>query len=170
MSDYFALAIDQGNLFFRLNGNNKIKNWVKRDLQIDFGLSSEQMEKNCLVGGILFFTDSPDSKSILNAWLNKAVEGNYRFLDDSASRHKNEPTFQEHRHDQAILTCLAEELGIQTIPDETYFQEGWRVTAKDFPIWATRLKSGFKSVSDTPLWKIIRKVEQILFSRRRESK
>ena len=47
-------------------------------------------------------------------------------------------TFKEHRHDQAILSCLCKVADIVPIADETFFAPDWSIGGADLPIWAAR--------------------------------
>ncbi len=51
-------------------------------------------------------TKSPLLSHLIKDWYSLCYESNYHFLDDSNSRVSNHPDFQEHRHDQALLTLL----------------------------------------------------------------
>ena len=53
---------------------------------------------------VVFFRVSDESRRFVREWLRWCqVPG---FIDDSPSKVPNHPEFREHRHDQAILTCL----------------------------------------------------------------
>lgn len=58
------------------------------------------------------------------------------FIDDSKSKIQNYPTFAEHRHDQAILTCLALEWAIpyrNLWPDKIWQNQRHRWPHSDYP-------------------------------------
>jgi hypothetical protein len=52
------------------------------------------------------------------------------FIDDSPSKLPNYPTFAEHRHDQAILTCLQIKYGYKLHFWPTKYSEHIRHTAR----------------------------------------
>lgn len=59
----------------------------------------------------MMFRACKKSYDFVNEWLLwSQIPG---FIDDSPSKWPDHPGFQEHRHDQAILTCLAEKYGIK---------------------------------------------------------
>jgi hypothetical protein len=59
----------------------------------------------------MMFRPTKRAKDFVYEWLLwSQIPG---FIDDSPSKSGNHPEFKEHRHDQAILTCLAEKYGIK---------------------------------------------------------
>lgn len=59
----------------------------------------------------MMFRPTKRAKDFIYEWLLwSQIPG---FIDDSPSKSGNHPEFKEHRHDQAILTCLAEKYGIK---------------------------------------------------------
>jgi hypothetical protein len=59
---------------------------------------------------VMFIRVSEWSKMFVKRWLDYCTRPG--FIDDSKSVSKNHVEFQEHRHDQAVLTCLAYKNGI----------------------------------------------------------
>jgi hypothetical protein len=53
---------------------------------------------------VMFFRVSETSKLFIKRWLQYCTKPG--FIDDSKSISQNHSEFQEHRHDQAIITCL----------------------------------------------------------------
>jgi len=62
---------------------------------------------------VIFFRVSEYSRKFVKEWLDWCVFEGGRLIDDSPSRAPNHPEFQEHRHDQAILTTMAYREGIR---------------------------------------------------------
>lgn len=54
---------------------------------------------------VLIFKAGPVAKDFVGEWLKWCLIPG--LIDDSPSKEDNYPTFQEHRHDQALITCLA---------------------------------------------------------------
>lgn len=54
---------------------------------------------------VIFFRVNQETRDFVKEWLLWCQMPG--FIDDSPSKLPNYPTFAEHRHDQAILTCLA---------------------------------------------------------------
>lgn len=60
---------------------------------------------------VIFIRVSDWSKKFVKRWLDYCTRPG--LIDDSRSISKNHAEFQEHRHDQSILTCLAYKVGIK---------------------------------------------------------
>lgn len=54
---------------------------------------------------VLFVRNSPQSRSFIGSWMEWCCDK--YLIDDSPSHIPNHPEFREHRHDQAILCCMA---------------------------------------------------------------
>lgn len=62
---------------------------------------------------VILFRVSDYSRKFVKEWLDWCLFEGGRLIDDSPSRLPSHPEFQEHRHDQAILTTLAYREGIK---------------------------------------------------------
>lgn len=62
---------------------------------------------------VIFFRVSDYTRGFVKEWLDWCLFEGGRLIDDSPSRLPNHPEFQEHRHDQAILTTMAYREGIR---------------------------------------------------------
>jgi len=71
-----------------------------------------RFRKQCQAS-VIFFRVSDYSRQFVKEWLDWCLFEGGRLIDDSPSRTPNHPEFQEHRHDQAILTTLAYREGIK---------------------------------------------------------
>lgn len=71
----------------------------------------QRFGKQCQAS-VIFFRVSDYSRQFVKEWLDWCLFEGGRLIDDSPSRLPNHPEFQEHRHDQAILTTLAYREGI----------------------------------------------------------
>jgi hypothetical protein len=109
-----------------LFGNNwQHSHWCKRDVvdevwpdyrmgtvktEDDYRYRSEQMwsrfGKQCQAS-VIFFRVSDYTRRFIAEWLKWCLFEGGRLIDDSPSRAPNHPEFQEHRHDQSILTTMA---------------------------------------------------------------
>lgn len=72
----------------------------------------ERFGKQCQAS-VIFFKVSDYSKKFVAEWLKWCLWDSGRLIDDSPSLFSNHPEFQEHRHDQAILTTLAYREGVK---------------------------------------------------------
>jgi len=85
-----------------LFGNNwRHVDWCKGDVLN--GIQDATNEKQ-VQASVIFIRKSAESMKFVKEWLLWCQMPG--FIDDSPSVTPNYPTFQEHRHDQAILTCL----------------------------------------------------------------
>lgn len=72
----------------------------------------DKFGKQCQAS-VIFFRVSDYSRKFVKEWLDWCLFEGGRLIDDSPSRTPNHPEFQEHRHDQAILTTLAYREGLR---------------------------------------------------------
>jgi hypothetical protein len=82
------------------------------DFYVDGGASWAMFGKQCQAS-VIFFRVSDYTRTFVAEWLKWCLFEGGRLIDDSPSRAPNHPEFQEHRHDQAILTTLAYREGIK---------------------------------------------------------
>lgn len=62
---------------------------------------------------VIFVRNTARARELVHEWLHLCLFEGGRLVDDSPSRAANHPEFQEHRHDQAILTTLAYREGLR---------------------------------------------------------
>ena len=78
--------------------------WCKADvvkaMSAELYVNHDQAQASCLIFDVCLY-----SKAFVSEWLEWCCKPG--MIDDSPSKEPNEPTFREHRHDQAILTNLA---------------------------------------------------------------
>jgi hypothetical protein len=81
----------------------------------------------------MFFRNTPEVRNFVKAWLCYCQYPG--FIDDSPSEAPNFPGFSEHRHDQAILTCLAikENLKLHWFPSTTNMDRRDDFPGDDYP-------------------------------------
>ncbi len=60
---------------------------------------------NQVQASVIVIRNSQNSKWLVSEWLKWCTVSG--MIDDSPSKYPNHPEFQEHRHDQAVLTTLA---------------------------------------------------------------
>jgi hypothetical protein len=140
LADYAEYALDHGVCTFSLELPEQA--WCKADTSRFFGLSPEQVAANQTMATVLLFARSTLGRSLVETWLDTCLRDDHHLLDDSPSLTPNHQSFVEHRHDQAVLSCLLKREGIPSLPDETYFPDKWTTDGRDFPIWTARHKLG----------------------------
>lgn len=169
MKYYEELVVDSRPLFFQLNSGNEGRYWIKKLAKDHFTEAGIVLDDVRLIVGGAFFAPKGDlSLSILEAWDKLLSRANYSLLVDGHDTDLENQDFIEHRHDQALLTgLLLSEFSQQShiLQDETYFSGKWGKTAKGFPFWATRLRSGFPMKSDRLVWRGLRRIERCIVDR-----
>jgi hypothetical protein len=101
--NHIVKAMDQ-DIFFFTNGLQHV-HWCKADVMQ--AINGRQLEAHWqqVQASAIFFRISPTTRNFIKEWLLWCQMPG--FIDDSPSKLPNHPEFAEHRHDQAILTCLA---------------------------------------------------------------
>lgn len=139
--DYLSMAREHGQLFFSQPSNPELA-WTKNSLR-KFNNSEIVWSTPQLLGGILFLNKQPATQRILNRAVEIALDADGSSFLDPVESDLQSPSFIEHRHDQSIISIAAKVEEGFYIPDETYFAPNWRVEGASYPIWATRLCSGW---------------------------
>jgi len=99
------------------------RQWCKGDVLRRFSLewpACEMEGKEQVQASVLLLRASAGSRDFVAKWLQICQEPG--MIDDSPSVTPNAPDFREHRHDQAILSCLAHAHGLELHwwPDATH--------------------------------------------------
>ena len=93
------------------------RDWCKRSVVEDFDMEEVAASDHfydCWAGAIII-EKSDFTLELVDSWLNSSL--NYDAVTDSASRVPNLETFQEHRHDQSLLTIALHKFGV-TMQDD----------------------------------------------------
>jgi hypothetical protein len=99
----------------------KQKTWTKMDLLSLF--NKNQYELGQLVGGIFFIRKCEHTLKLVSEWYKMCCD--YHLLNDEPSILENDPSFQEHRHDQSIFSLLRYKYGTDVVGvDLRYGPEG----------------------------------------------
>lgn len=123
------------DIFFFTNGFPHVE-WCKGDVmqyvlpkdyygkyEWDFYKESKQVQAS-----VIFFRVNQKTKDFVKEWLLYCQMPG--FIDDSPSKLPNYPAFAEHRHDQAVLTCLQIKHGYKLHFWPTNYSEHIRHTAQ----------------------------------------
>jgi len=100
------IEMNNVNQLFITYGNNNAK-WTKRDCFFYMNCDSQKYwEANQLEAGVSFWKNEKSSISLLNEWMQYCLDE--RILTDipNQSGQDNFSFFEDHRHDQSILTNL----------------------------------------------------------------
>ena len=99
----------EGDIMVFGNGHRH-GDWCKGDVLVHMGadeyVDHDQVQASCVI-----IRKSKYIFAFIDEWIEWACQKG--FIDDTPSFYANEPTFKEHRHDQAILTNLAIREGIK---------------------------------------------------------
>ncbi len=159
---YLEASDSSGGLFFRLNGNNSHASYTKKSVLDKLG-SREMAVENLVAATTFFLARSAEARVFLERWSNLMSLDDYEHLLDPTMQELQTEDFVAHRHDQSLLSIVLREFNFAIVPDETYFSPNWRTHGRDFPIWATRIRSAFPFVSENFAMKVIRRLERAIF-------
>lgn len=127
------------SIFFFSNGHNNV-DWCKMDVMLlilpnllyqgthlqDCLQSYKQVQAS-----VIFLKVNKQTKDFVKQWLLYCqIPG---LIDDSQSRVDNYPAFSEHRHDQAILTCLQIKYNYKLHWWPTQYSEHIRMPGDNYP-------------------------------------
>lgn len=134
------------DIFFFTNGFPHVE-WCKMDVierilptayEHTYGfLTTEKSrkefyDKKQVQASVIFLKVNQTTRNFVKEWLLYCQMPG--FIDDSPSKLPNYPTFAEHRHDQAILTCLQIKYGYKLHWWPTAYAEHIRIQGDDYPV------------------------------------
>lgn len=147
LNQYFSLLDQNGSGLFRFSfGGTKELIFTNTKVFEFFGKDRDQefMESDCLMATVLIFKKCTNSIAYVNK-LFELAENHPILFTDEYNDYKRHPKFLDHRHDQAVSSCLAKFFDVFQFPDETYASdmEGWRYLflEKKVPFLATRIRN-----------------------------
>ena len=122
LQEYIKMAQESeyGNVSFELPHLERVWNKGKLYRKFESALNNENSLQ--LVGGIFVIVKKPFTIKLVDEWAALCEAENYSYLDDSVC-YNNHPEFKEHRHDQAIWSCLRKVRGTVKVPDETWYEK-----------------------------------------------
>ena len=88
------------------------KVWCKKDLANYFSLSDEKMSTPQFQSGQILLNVNDTTRKLINEWYDLACD--YHNIDDSPSEAENLHCFQEHRHDQSVLSLLIKKYDLES--------------------------------------------------------
>jgi len=130
---------ESGILRFQMHQHLE-KWWTKSDLLDHFGVLTDKSitDTGQIIGGIFMIRKCPKALAIVDEWCKTCT--NYHFIDNSPSKIRNDKLFQQHRHDQSIISVICKIRGCVVLKDETYFKNSWNTIGLKFPFWAMRIR------------------------------
>ena len=135
--EYLEILKTNDIITFELGHKNK--SWTKMDTFVKLN-SLDLLEYSQMVGGIFLLKKTDNTVSFVKEWLDICIN-NKNLIDDSPSLIKNDPTFNNNRHDQSIFSLLIRRRNPVIFSDETY--EFSKSKNYSFPLNATRFKGDF---------------------------
>lgn len=139
-SYYLDYLREMGTLHFRQNF--LVSDWTKQEVLQHFRFDPRDLRVGHIYAGIQGYLVNESSIAFVRDWLNACTLDDGRLLLDVSDRSKEHIQFIEHRHDQSVLSCMVQQQGRPSIPDETFFHPNWNRNGAAFPFWATRKISG----------------------------
>jgi hypothetical protein len=163
LARYEEMSQESGGLFFRLSDGNTHERYTKSG--VIQALNGESFLGQSLFAATAFFIQGGQKQlGFINEWQNQLTRDDYALVRDSESIDLESDSFVEHRHDQSVLSLLLERENFSKIDDETYFSPNWRRDGKEYPIWASRNKSGFSFRGEGFSSKALRYLERSISS------
>lgn len=108
--------------------------WTKADVFALLDCSGDEFRKTGQhIGGIQIYKNTGENQEFVRTYKRLMETDNYHYVTDAPSRIPNHPSFQDHRHDQAILSLLFKRHGSANREDH------WRDPS--FPIMALRRRA-----------------------------
>jgi len=89
-----------------------MKNWCKMDVVLKYGMYDKVFKKNIedCWGGALVIRKTDNTLKYIDEWLNMCCI--YENITDSPSIEPNDAQFNEHRHDQSLLSIILHKYNI----------------------------------------------------------
>lgn len=125
------------DIFFFTNGWPHVE-WCKMDVlttilgEDQYYIQASISNEKQVQASVIFFRVNQKTRDFVKEWLLYCQMPG--FIDDSPSKLPNYPTFAEHRHDQAILTCLQIKYGYKLHWWPTQYSEHIRVPGDTYPV------------------------------------
>jgi hypothetical protein len=100
----YVKRCDECNILYTSTRRNE-KTWTKMDLFRELDMNNDKIKNSTQhQAGVTITKKTTLTTDFLNDWYSIAC--NYHLIDDSPSVYPNDPSFQEHRHDQSIFSLL----------------------------------------------------------------
>lgn len=123
-SPLYDLCLHKEQIFFEMPGNPN-RRWTKRDCFVALGCdSAEFWNRSQITGQCHLWKKSASSLERVESWL--AFCKDPTLLTDSPSKAANLEGFEEHRHDQSILSLLVAKWGLEVFRDPSQKGDAYR--------------------------------------------
>jgi hypothetical protein len=120
----------------------------------------EHYFRNQLAATIIFLKNNERGRQLAQAWLDLCAYENGVLLKPAEENEPQLPGFMKHRNDQSCLSLCAYQHDVNTIPDETWFED-WSY-GQNHPILALRNRTGTSVLKERLKMKIFKRVKNFL--------
>ena len=131
LNQYINILKDKDIMVF--DANYLTKKFMKKNVINEFNLNKDILDNNLIEAGCVIIKKTKFSIKFLNLWLDTMSKNNYSLVNDDLLNHEQDKEFIEHRHDQSILTILANQY------DNIYINNGSEELYNYGPIFHSRL-------------------------------
>jgi len=154
--DYLSYTSKNDVLLFEMQHQNR--HWTKNHPKL-LGYP-EHYYRNQLAATIIFLKNNERARQLAKAWLDLCAYENGALLKPPEEHELQLPGFMKHRCDQSCLSLCAYQHNINTIPDETWFQD-WSY-ARNQPILALRNKTGVSILDQKLKINVFKRIKSFL--------
>lgn len=163
LTEYLDYASARNILLMRQE--TSIDRWCKSETLEFLQVSPEAAPQIPMLTASFVLIRTSGDLSILEEWLESAYVAEGLLFDDRWDASKQVSGFRDHRHDQAVLSIHVHHSGLQTIADETYFDDDWCGLGSKFPVWAMRNRFGFSAQPQSLSGRTMRFVRKVTRAR-----
>ena len=118
IKSYVENTLSKDEFCLLLLGNNKNKDYTKRDCFILMGCDEEDYwNSNQLEAGVQVWKKTEESINIITDWMKFCLDSRI-IKDDPSTLGEELATFKEHRNDQSVLTNVAIREGLSVSNNE----------------------------------------------------
>jgi hypothetical protein len=98
------------------------RNWTKRDCFVLLDADTpEHWDMQQVMSGVQIYRNSPQTRNFLREVLSATADGRVVTDQPNVMGFPNHPGFQEHRHDQSVLTIIGQRHKLPHFPDPTHY-------------------------------------------------
>jgi hypothetical protein len=135
------LAFQLRSFQFQSNFNTSEHLFNREHLINRIGSSRKHTESNQIEATHIFFRSGIQSQTFFDEWMEVAQESNYHFLRPTNNSNL-QLNLDTYRYDQSIFSLLYKKYNYLALPNETWFSPDWDSIGVNYPIWATRNRTG----------------------------
>lgn len=149
-AQYWDLVDKQGMAAF--DTGLPAADWTKPAVYAALGMERPNDVVTQVGGGGLFMRVGHAARAAIADWLDLCRFNGGVLLEDDLEEANSFDDYVAHRHDQALLTIVYRNLGLETLPQEFWFGGSvreWRRNGAAYPVWASRSSRGLPMFGTT---------------------